>query len=89
MPWVFGEGHGMSIPHQRRGDWPLFRQFRPSVYIAQGTTDKAVAASNRHGTDELWSPGPTFHQQLCRHGDIVTAKHNIKSYFLFFFGRAL
>ncbi len=27
MPRAFVTGHGMSIPHQRRGSWPLFRQF--------------------------------------------------------------
>ena len=26
MLWAFGRGHGVSIPHQRRGNWPLFRQ---------------------------------------------------------------
>jgi hypothetical protein len=26
MPRAFGRGHGVSIPHQRRGNWPLFRQ---------------------------------------------------------------
>ena len=24
--WAFGRGLGVSIPHQRRGNWPLFRQ---------------------------------------------------------------
>ena len=30
-------------------------------------------------------PLGTFHQQLCRHREIVTAKENIESYLLFFF----
>jgi hypothetical protein len=58
MPWAFGGGHGVSIPHQRRGIFPLFRQLLPSACIAQqGTNDGATAASNRHDTYELWSTG--------------------------------
>ena len=66
MPWAFGRGYSVSIPHQRRGSWPLFRQLLTSVCIAQGTTDGAAAASNRHGMYELWSPGPGLVSQMPR-----------------------
>ncbi len=33
-------------------------------------------------------PLGTFHQQLCHHRDIVTAKQNIKSYLLFIFSKS-
>jgi hypothetical protein len=59
---------------------PYFVNFWPSVCIAQGTTDGAAAASNRHGMYELWSPGPGLVSQMPRaFGD----GHKAFSWYLF------
>ncbi len=56
MPWAFGGGYDVSIPHQRRGNWPLFRQL----------STLCVYRPNRHGTYELWPPGPGLVSQMPR-----------------------
>jgi hypothetical protein len=73
MLWVFGGGHGVSIPHERRGSCILFCQLWPSLGITKGTVRRGGICCIRTWYVRMcagWSSGPRNVWQMPRAFDI-------------------
>jgi hypothetical protein len=64
MLWAFGRGHGVSIPHQRRGNWPLFRQLLILWVYRPGHKRRGGGCFKPTWYVCGWSPGPRKVRQM-------------------------